>query len=335
MIRLLSALLASTALASALPPPAGAAHAATQAETQAEASALEARIAALAELSGGRMGVMAFNLDGGEPVSLNPDEPFPMASTFKIAVAATVLARVDAGELALDDMIEIDPGSHVMSEVIADRFIHPGVALSVANLIELTITQSDNTATDVLTGLAGGPEAVTAWLSGQGIEGQRVDRDTAGLLRDFFDLPAGPLRETLPAALAAQPDLLARGARPHDPFDTDPRDTSTPRAMAELLARIARGQALSEAGTDFLMGALGRTRTGAGRLKGLLPEGTPVAHKTGTIGGTVNDAGVITLPDGRRIVVAAFVKQSDAPMAARERAIAEIARTLHDGFALR
>ncbi len=331
MIRVLSALLASTALAATVPPPAEAASVATLAE----ASAMEARIAALAELSGGRMGVMAFDLAGGEPVSLNPDEPFPMASTFKIAVAAAVLARVDAGELALDDMIEIDPDSHVMSEVIADRFIHPGVALSVANLIELTITQSDNTATDVLTGLAGGPEAVTAWLSGQGIEGQRIDRDTAGLLRDFFDLPEGPLRETVPAALAAQPDLLARGGRPHAPFDTDPRDTSTPRAMAELLARIARGQALSEAGTDFLMGALGRTRTGAGRLRGLLPEGTPVAHKTGTIGGTVNDAGIITLPDGRRIVVVAFVKQSDAPMAARERAIAEIARTLHDGFALR
>jgi beta-lactamase class A len=66
-----------------------------------------------------------------------------------------------------------------------------------------------------------------------------------------------------------------------------------------------------------------------------LPAGTVVAHKTGTIGGTVNDVGVMTLPDGKRqIVIAVFIKESDKPLAERERVIAEIARSVRDYFLL-
>ena len=78
-----------------------------------------------------------------------------------------------------------------------------------------------------------------------------------------------------------------------------------------------------------------RCRTGAGRLQGLLPEGTVVAHKTGTVGGTLNDVGIVTLPDGRRVVVAVFITRSSAPYDVRERVIAEIARSVCDYYALR
>ncbi|MFC4725708.1 class A beta-lactamase [Glycocaulis abyssi] len=314
-------------------PQTGVSHAALLEES--ETAAIEARIAALAQIAGGRVGVMAFSLESGLAAGHNADEAFPMASTFKIAVAAAVLARVDAGELPLDTMVDIPQERYVLSDVIANRLIHPGVALSVANLIELNITESDNTAADMLTELAGGPQAVTQWLRAQGIEDQRVDRDTAGLIRDFFALPDGPLVRTVPAALEADPQIFQRGQQPNPDFDADPRDTSSPRAMARLIARIAQGEALSEASTEFLLASMGRTRTGAGRLRGLLPGGTQIAHKTGTIGGTVNDAGLITLPDGRRIVVVVFVKESAAPIAERERAIAEITRTLHDWFLVR
>ena len=64
--------------------------------------------------------------------------------------------------------------------------------MSVANLLELMMTVSDNTATDVLTKLAGGPAAVTGWVRAQGVEGLRVDRDTAGIIRDFFGIGPGP-----------------------------------------------------------------------------------------------------------------------------------------------
>ena len=79
---------------------------------------------------------------------------------------------------------------------------------------------------------------------------------------------------------------------------------------------------------------MSRTVTGQGRIKGLLPAGTPVAHKTGTIGGVANDVGYVTLPDGRRFAVAIFTSASTTPPPSRERAVAETARVLYDFFAL-
>ena len=242
----------------------------------------------------------------------NADERFPMASTFKVAVAGAILADVDAGRLKLDQMVAIERTAIVPSEVIADRFMHPGVSLSVANLLELMLTQSDNTATDVLTRLAGGPAAVTAWVKQQGVQGLRIDRDTAGILREFFDLPAGPFLDAITAAEKSDPKLGEMGSRPKPSFDDDPRDTSTPNAMAQLLTQIFSGRALSAASTTELIGMMERCRTGMARMRGKLPAGTVVADKTGTIGGSVNDVGVITLPAGQgQVVIAVFVKKSE------------------------
>ena len=79
-------------------------------------------------------------------------------------------------------------------------------------------------------------------------------------------------------------------------FELDPRDTATPRGMATLLEKVWRGEALGRASTGLLIDIMERCETGDARLKGLLPEDTVVAHKTGTIGRTTNDVGVVTLP---------------------------------------
>lgn len=295
---------------------------------------LEAEIARLSTAIDGKVGVAAWKLDGrGERVLVNAGERFPMASTFKIAVAGAILAAVDAGRLQLDQLVVIEPSVLVPSDGISSMLLHPGVSLSVHNLLELMLTLSDNTATDVLTRLAGGPQAATAWVRRQGIEDQRIDRDTAGLLRDFFELPAGPLQQVLQAATKKNPKLEERAMHPNAAFDKDPRDTSTPDAMAQLLTRIFNRQALSASSTQVLIDIMQRCRTGAARLRGRLPTGTVVANKTGTIGGTVNDVGVITLPDGKgQIVIAVFIKESDKPFEQRERVIAEIARSVRDYF---
>jgi beta-lactamase class A len=297
-------------------------------------TAIEAEIAELSKGAGGVVGVAAWRLDGEGPrVLVNGGERFPMASTFKIAIAGAVFAAVDAGRLKLDQMVAVDPALYVPSEVIADRFIHAGVSLSVHNLIELMLTQSDNTATDVLMKLAGGPQAVTQWVKVQAVQGLRVDRDTAGLLRDFFGLSAGPFQESLAAAVKIDPALEEKGAHPNPAFDDDPRDSSTPEAMAELLTRIFSGRALSSSSTTALVAIMQRCRTGEARLRGRLPAGTVVANKTGTVGGTVNDVGVITLPANKgQIVIAVFIKKSDLPFEKRERAIAEIARSVRDHY---
>jgi beta-lactamase class A len=96
---------------------------------------------------------------------------------------------------------------------------------------------------------------------------------------------------------------------------------------------LARGKVLNPDLTAFILGVMQRTSTGPSRIKGLLPRGTPVARKTGTIGGVANDAGLVTLPDGGRMVLAVFTKSSSTPVADRDRAIAKTARGLYDHFA--
>ena len=103
--------------------------------------------------------------------------------------------------------------------------------------------------------------------------------------------------------------------------------------MAALLERIYRKDLLKRESAELLMDIMRRCRTGEARLRGLLPQGTEIAHKTGTIGGSANDVGIITLPDNAgHVVIAAFVKSSEKEVSARERAIAEIARAIHDFF---
>ena len=200
---------------------------------------------------------------------------------------------------------------------LAETFPHPGIQLSVANLIEVMITESDNTATDVSMGLAGGPAAVTKNLRRLGITDFRVDRTTREILMDFYGLPAATPK-AVAEAISKNPALVPAQVDPNPAFEADPRDHTTPLAMLQLLLAIDGGKAMSPESREFLLGVMSRTRTGVGRLEGLMPKGTPVAHKTGTAGGIANDVGYITLPDGRRLAIAVFTNSSKTSEADRE-----------------
>ena len=276
------------------------------------AQILEREMARLAQPAGGVVGVAALHLETGRRVSLHGAERFPMASTYKVPIAIQLLTRVERGELSLDQMIPLEPGDlHPGSGTLTDLFNKPGLALSVRNLLELMLLISDNSATDVLLRLAGGPEAVTQRLRSLGIDGIQVNRPTALLIADYA---GGGL------------DAAAR-------FASDPRDTSTPDAMVDLLARLHSGAALGPAMTDLLLDVMRRCRTGETRLKGFLPAGLEVAHKTGSIGATTNDVGIVKLPDNAgHVAVAVFIKSSENEPPTRERAIAQIARAAYDYF---
>ena len=126
---------------------------------------------------------------------------------------------------------------------------------------------------------------------------------------------------------------MAKGALPNRAFDDDPRDTATPDAIARLLERIFSGKALTPASTKLLTETMERNRTGGSRIRGRLPIGVVVADKTGTVGGTVNDVGLVTLPaNAGQVVMAIFIKKSEAPFAAREAVIADIARAIYDFY---
>ncbi len=296
-------------------------------------AAVEAEIARMARTSGGEVGVAARHLESGLTLSLNDGESFPMASTFKIAVAGAVLAQVDTGRLSLQQMISVDPALVLSSEGIAETFPFPGLSASVRNLIETMLTHSDNTATNVLTQLAGGPGSVTAWVRSVGVQDMRIDGDTNEIVGRFYELPAGgeSVEVQLNRLIAADPSLEDLINQPNAKFDGDPRDTATPNAMLLLLTQIADAHILSASSTDVLLGAMERCTTGLKRLRGMLPPGTGVKDKTGTIGGTVNDVGIISLPDGLgRIAIAVYIKKSGKPTGERERVIAQIARSVYD-----
>ena len=298
-----------------------------------EGQSVGAAIEQVATQLAGRIGFAAQEIGGDDVIAFNGDETFVMASTYKVAIAAAVLDRVDKGELSLDQMVDVTPDMMMIGDAaLSDTFVHPGLQLSVANLIEIMITESDNTATDISMGLAGGPAAVTEYLRRLGIADFRVDRTTGEIIGEFYGLSEPATMKVAMEAFVTRPELMTiMGDRNLD-FEADPRDQSTPLAMLQLLLAIDSGAATSAESRDFLIDVMSRTRTGAGRLKGLLPKGTPVANKTGTIGGVANDVGYITLPDGRRFAIAVFTKSSETSEADRDRAIAEVARSLFDYF---
>jgi beta-lactamase class A len=297
---------------------------------------LEREIARLSKNSGGVVGATAIHIETGRRVSLNGTARFPMASTYKVPIAVQLLARVDKGEVKLDQMVEIKQADlHPGSGTLTDLFNRPGVALSVRNLLELMLLISDNSATDVTLRLAGGGDVVTAKMRALGIDGITVSGSTAEMIAAWIGAKLPPEEKWTPEAFdkafeAVTPDEQKAAMKK---FDADPRNTSTPDGMADLLVKIQRKELHKAETAELLLDIMRRCRTGNARLKGLLPADTTVAHKTGTIGGTTNDVGIITLPDNAgHIAIAAFVKSSEKEVAARERAIAEIARAVHDFF---
>jgi beta-lactamase class A len=268
-------------------------------------SGFEARLANLANSSMGRIGVAAVDLSSGHGVSVMGDQPFPLASTGKIAIVATFLEGVDQGRFRLSDRFPmmVPVASRRLSGAVAP--VRPGQMLSAEELIELTITRSDNHATDALLAAVGGPQVVTRWLRKAGVNGIRVDRDIATLVRDDGEV---------------------------DPARTiDPRDSTTPQAMAVLLAGLYQGQWLSASSRDVLLGAMSRCRTGPRRLKSLLPDDAVIGHKTGTLSNTSSDVGLIRSAEGHTIAVAIYVTgQRGKP--GREQRIATIARAIYEGY---
>lgn len=304
-------------------------------------AALQAEIARLAEPAEGVVGIGIKHLGTGAEVYLNGDEFFPMASTYKLAMAVTLLQDVEAGRKSLDDRIELKSEDLVVSSALTGRLRYANSAIALRNLLEIMIVISDNTATDLIFEADGGGKRITEHVRALGIEDMRIDRNTADLIRDYLGWNNPPPGEKL--SLFHQIEALSDEEREAamqppaqeliDAFNADMRDVSTPAAMVALLDAIWTGRALDPEMTDWLKGVMGRTETGAHRLAGLLPAETPLAHKTGTIGETTNDVGVITLPHDRgELIVVAFVKEAKADIPARERVIAEIARAAHDFF---
>ncbi len=295
-------------------------------------ASLAQQLDAIAAVPTGRVGIAAIDLTTGREIAVHGDERFPMASVVKIAVAAAYLAEIDASRQSLTRLIPLDERIRSGSDGIARLMPHPGVTLSTANLIELMVTVSDNTATDMLIADLGGTQAVQRWLTANRVTGVRIDREIARLVLDNLGLPMLPGKTAAQTLWASDPLTAEARAVAVAGFDSDPRDTATPLSVARLLARIDKGEMLKPDSRAFLLAVMARTRTGADRITAGLPTGATVAHKTGTLLGISNDVGIIAMPGGRRIAIAVFTRGvSEGP--ARAKAIADATRAVTTAWA--
>lgn len=315
---------------------------ASAAPAPATRAALEARFAEIAASAGGVTGVSALHLESGTGASLHGHERFPMASVFKLPLAIALLARVDRGALRLDESValgpsDIRPGGG--GGTIAERAPAGGIALSIGELLEAMLVSSDNTAADALLPLAGGGAAITAQLDAVGLSDIRIDRSEAELWFDSYGAMPPPRAQWTPreirGAIAAAPEAERREALRR--FLADPRDTATPDALVQLLRQLHEGRRLSAESRERLLALMTRTQSGAKRLRGDLPAGTKVAHRTGSgadvdgVNIVTNDVGIVTLPGGRgHLAIAVMIKGSDRSIESREAAIARIARAAWD-----
>lgn len=267
-------------------------------------------LAAIASEVDGTLGAAAILVETGERVALNGDAHFPMQSVYKAPIGMAVLHAVDLGKLSLDAPIRVDVADMVpagMHSPLRDRSPKGGT-VPLRELLRLSVEESDGTASDVLLRVAGGKVGAQAYLSSLGLEGIRIATTEGEMGRDF---------------------------------KAQYRSWASPNEAARWLAALQEGKSLKPASRELLLGWMRTTKTFPTRLKGRLPAGTVVAHKTGSSGSeggvsaATNDIGIVTLPDGRHLAIAVFLTDSKAPAEARDAAIAKVARAAWDRFATR
>ena len=286
--------------------------------------ALQARLEQLAAPFGERVGVAVRSLDEGWTVAVNGDRPFQQQSVFKAWLGVAVLDAVDRGVLRLDEPIRLTRADLTFAyQPIAAEVAPRGSDFTVDTLLRWSVSASDNPATDALVARLGGPSAVQAALTRLGVQDVRVDVDERGL---------HAIGRELRAALSAAPE--AGRAAVYQRHFADPRNTATPRAAVNALARLKRGELLSAASTTRLLRLMEETTTGPQRLKAGLPTGWSLAHKTGSGGEyegstlVANDIGLLTSPDGRSYAVAVFTWGTRKPLAQQEALSADVARAV-------
>lgn len=235
--------------------------------------------AEIEERVGGRVGVLALDTGTGRQLAHRPDERFAMCSTFKWVLAAAVLARVDRGELSLDDRVSYRSTDLIEHAPVTREHVAEG-AMTVDALAQAAVTVSDNTAANLLLAKTDGPAGLTEFVRALGDTVTRLDRN--------------------------EPTL-------NDNAPGDPRDTTSPRAMAALMHQLLCGDTLSVASRERLLRWLRACETGKDRLRAGLPEGWTVGDKTGTgRRGSVNDIAIAWPPGRPPILISAYLSDSDA-----------------------
>lgn len=243
--------------------------------------------------SGGRLGVVLLDTGTGHRIGYRMDERFPLCSTFKVLASAAILRGVDAGRENLDRRVYFSEADLVTYSPETSKHVGPA-GMTVADLCKAAITLSDNTAGNLILASIGGPKGLTAFARSLGDDMTRLDRvETA-------------LNEAIP---------------------DDPRDTTTPNAMATDLRTLVLGEKLSIKSRELLTTWLAGNTTGGKRLRAGLPIGWHIGDKTGTgERGTANDVAVIWPPNAVPFVVTVYLTAAKISSDQQSAVIADVGR---------
>lgn len=230
------------------------------------------------------IGLFAVDLDSNRTVANRAEESFAMCSTFKVYAVGRVLQQVTAGELTLDRPLFVDP-AHVVdnSPITGPR---AGTSMPLGELCRAALQHSDNTAANLLLATLGGPAAVTAFARSIGDDRTRLDRWET------------ELNTALPG---------------------DPRDSSTPTALASGFRALLTGDVLPAPQRQQLKDWMLGNQTSS--MRAGLPPGWTSADKTGSGDfGSTNDVGLAIGPNGQRVLLAIMIRSRSAdPDAAGQR----------------
>ncbi|HEU0123588.1 MAG TPA: class A beta-lactamase [Bryobacteraceae bacterium] len=265
-------------------------------------------------------------------VCIRESERFSLQSVMKLLVGVAVLDAVDNHGWRLAQSVTIHKKDLSLFVQPLAKLVGPeGYTTNIGDLVRRAIIDSDSAATDILIARLGGPAKVQAALVAKGIQGIRIDRDERRLQTQIYGIEwrdefvdAAVLERTMSAV---PPSARQRS---YDLYQVDPRDTATPKGMANFLLRLAQGQLLAKSSTEFVLQAMRECKTFPDRLKAGVPGAWQIAHKTGTSGSwngltaATNDVGILTAPDGGTLSIAVFVADSRLPAPQRAALIARI-----------
>jgi beta-lactamase class A len=248
---------------------------------------------------GGRVGVFVLDTGTGRQLGHRSEERFAMCSTFKWVLAAAVLARVDRGELSLNERVSYGAADLLEYAPVTRAHVAEG-SMTIDALARAAVTVSDNCAANLLLPAIGGPAGFTQFVRSQGDPVTRLDRNEPNL------------NENGPGEL---------------------RDTTTPRAMVGLMQHVLCGDALSPSGRARLIGWLRACETGRERLRAGLPAQWDIGDKTGSgPHGTANDVAIAQPPGRAPILVAAYLSGGSSGLRVLQSAHADIGRWIAHEF---
>ncbi len=259
----------------------------------------------------GRIGVAVINLKNCDTLTVNGKEKFPMQSVFKFPVALAVLHKIDKGTFSLDERIHLNKSDLLPNtwSPLREKYPNGNIDITLDELIATTVSLSDNNGCDILFRLLGGTKIVDDYIHSLGIQGMAI--------------------------VATEKEM-------HTDWNIQYRNYSTPYAMAQLITKFYQDSMLSQKNRAYLWQVMVNTTTGMKRLKGKLPEGTIVAHKTGSSGenekgiaAATNDVGIVILPNGIPVTIVVFVSDYNGKENVRDEVIADIAKAVWDEYLLR